>query len=280
MNILSVQSQVVYGHVGNSAAGPALQALGAEVWAVPTALLSHHPGHGAPAGGLREPSEVAALLAGLEKLGLFAAINGVLSGYLGRAQSGETLLAALDRIGEANPGVLYLCDPVMGDGGRLYVEPELPDFFRAKALPRADILTPNRFELGLLGSRPVSTFPKALAAARALRQLGPKAVVCTGLELEEGTETRLGTLGVSGEGAWLIATPRLENVPQGSGDLLAALLLGLRLKGAEFPAALARAVSATYAVLKRSSGEPEMRLIETLGQIAAPAELFPPAPVT
>ncbi len=279
MNILSLQSQVVYGHVGNSAAVPALQSLGAEVWAVPTALLSNHPGHGRPGGGIESAAETQALLDGLERLGLFARCDGVLSGYLGRAANGHRLLTALDRIRRARPDGLYLCDPVMGDADPgLYVQADLPAFFRDQAAGAADIMTPNCFELEQLTGRVIDTPAAALVAAQTLRRLGPEAVVCTSLELAGGTG--IGTLAADGRGAWLVATPKLAEVPQGSGDLLAALLLFHRLRGLELAAALGLAVSAVFAVLKSSAGLPEMALIPHLDTLRAPAEIFPPTPVS
>ena len=267
--ILSIQSQVVYGHVGNGAAVLALQRLGFEVWPVPTVLLAHHPGHGAPAGRALPPAELAALLAGLEALGVLAACAAVLSGYLGDPANGPALLKAVATVKAANPKALYACDPVIGDADRgAYVRPGVAEFFRDQALPAADILTPNRFELEFLSGQTVASLQEALAACDALLARGPKLLLCTSLEAAEAD--RIATLAVTRTGAWQVITPRLKAVPNGSGDLIAALFLGQRLLGRPVPNALARAVAATFAVLELSQGQPEMQLVAAQEQLAAP----------
>jgi pyridoxine kinase len=271
--ILSISSQVAYGHVGNAAIVPALNALGFEVLAVPTVLLAHHPGHGAPAGRALEPAETAALVEGLDKVGAFGPAVGMLSGYLGHPGTADTVADAARRLKGTNPRALYLCDPVLGDAGRVYVRDGVEAGVRDRLLPLADAITPNHFELERLAGASVTTLDAAIAAARSLIARGPKLVVVTSLKREGAEAQAVETLAVTADGAWLAATPKLDPVPQGSGDLLAGLLLGHLAHGAAALNALARAVSAVDVVLQASRGQREMRLIASLAQLRAPPPL-------
>jgi pyridoxine kinase len=276
MKILSLSSAVAYGHVGNSAAVFPLQRLGFEVWPVDTVQFSNHPGHGAFGGEVTDPATVAQVVAGLDRLGVLAECDGLLTGYLGDPGSGEAALAARVRM---PAGAVYLCDPVMGDDGPgVYVRPGIPEFLRDRALPAADAVTPNRFELELLAGMPVGDLAQAVAAARALLARGPKVVAATSLG-SEGTTC----LAVTTDGAWVVETPHLH-FPQpvnGAGDLLAALLLGRLLRGDAAPAALAAAVSAVFAVLEctRDTGGRELALVAAQDLLAAPPKGFVPTPL-
>lgn len=156
LHVLSIQSHVVAGHVGNDAAYFALQRLGIEVWPIHTVQFSNHTGHGAWTGQAFAASHVRELVDGLDARGLLGRVGAVLSGYIGSAESGDVIVDAVRRVKAQNPRALYCCDPVMGDVGRgVFVKPDVPQFFAASALGMADIITPNVFELGLLtGSEP------------------------------------------------------------------------------------------------------------------------------
>ena len=158
MNILSIQSWVAYGHVGNASAMFPLQRLGAEVWAVNTVQFSNHPGYGGHAGQVYSGDMIAALINGIADRHVFASCDGVLSGYVGDAATGGVILDAADRVRAANARAIWCCDPVMGDEGPgVYVRPDIPAFFRDRAVPSADVLTPNQFELGLLTAASCTT---------------------------------------------------------------------------------------------------------------------------
>jgi pyridoxine kinase len=280
MTVLAIQSQVAYGHVGNSAGAFALQRLGIDVWPVPTVVLSHHPGHGGSGGGALASAFVADVLRGLVTLGRLGECGAALTGYLGSAANGVAALAAIAALREANPEALYLCDPVLGDRDTgLYVARDLPDFFLTHAMPRADIATPNQFELERLTGQRVSTIESALYAAEALRALGPRTVIVTSLERADAGEDVMETLAVGVEGAWLVRNPRIAKVPHGAGDLLASLFLGHYLKSRDVPAALARAVASTYGVLLTSAdlGLDELSLVQSQDEIVAPSTRFEPA---
>ena len=146
--ILSIQSWVATGHVGNAAAMFPLQRLGAEVWAVHTVQFSNHPGHGGFAGQVFGGAAVREVVDGIEARGLLGACDAVLSGYLGDAGTGGAVLHAVDRVRALNPAALYCCDPVIGDTGKgVFVRAGIPELLAAQAVPRADVLTPNQFEL-------------------------------------------------------------------------------------------------------------------------------------
>lgn len=277
MQILSLQSAVAHGHVGNSAAVFALQRLGFQVARVDTVQFSNHPGHGGFRGAIHPAAHVAELVAGLDEAGVLADCHGVLTGYLGEAGSGEAALSAVDRVKQARPGAPWLCDPVMGDDGPgVYVRPGIPDFMRERALPRADILTPNRFELELLAGQPAGSVANAVTAARSLLARGPRLVVATSL----GTAEAARCLAVTADGAWMVETPVLPLAPavNGAGDLLSALLLARVLDGAAPPRALALAVAAVYGVLERTGrrGGREMALVDAQDELCRPSHDFPP----
>ncbi len=276
-NVLSIQSSVVYGHVGNAAAVPALNRLGIEVWPLDTVRLSNHTGHPGWRGHPVAAETLAALVEGLADLGALGDCDALLTGYLGTAQTAALAADLRARVAAARPGAIHLCDPVMGNAARgLYVAEDLPALFRDRLAPEADIVTPNGFELGLLTGRPtVETIEDALAAADALRARGPKAVICTSLAAPDGG---IATLLATGEGAWRIATPRLDAPANGAGDLLAALTLGHILLGRGMADALARAVSSVHAVIAASAGEGnrDLALIAAADALAAPPRLFAP----
>jgi len=182
MAILSIQSHVAFGHVGNSAAVFPLQRLGFDVWPVHTVQYSNHLGYGDFAGTVLGAAHVTEVLAGIAARGVLRTCEAVLSGYLGEAAIGEAVLGALAAVRHANPNALYLCDPVMGDIGEgFYVRDGIPEFLRDQAVPAADIVTPNVFELEHLTGRRVATLADALAAAQQVLGLGPSVVVVTSL---------------------------------------------------------------------------------------------------
>jgi len=271
--VLSIQSQVAYGHVGNSAATLPLQRLGFDVIPINTVQLAHHPGHGSWRGYKVEPERIAQILEGVRQRGALGRCGAIISGYLGDAAIGPIVLDAVAALRAARPGALYLCDPVIGDDGPgVFVSPGIPELMRDVLVPAADIVTPNRFELAFLASQPVSTLAEARRAAAALRGRGPRLVVATGLSLVD--DPGLTILVDSAEGAWLITTPRLPIAPGGTGDAFSALFLGHHLRTADTRLALERAVSAMFELVERTHarGADELRLV------AAQDAFDPPTP--
>lgn len=277
MSILSLQSSVVYGHVGNAAAVFALQRLGHEVWALDTVRYSNHPGHGRWRGRSTSAAELRDLLAGLDDLRVLRRTRAVLSGYLGAPALGCVLATALDRITAARPDMLFCCDPVMGDrDGGLYVPVQLRDFFRSVAVPRARIVTPNHYELELLLDRPLPSLAHVVAAARDLQAAGPDTVVVTSVLGEGVPEEAIATVAVDIEGSWMVTTPRLPHPAKGAGDLLSALFLAHRLDQRRVPEALARAVSAAFSVIHATiaAGADELALIAAQDTMVNPHTSF------
>jgi pyridoxine kinase len=271
--VLSIQSQVAWGHVGNSAATLPLQRLGFEVVAINTVQLAHHPGHGSWRGHKVEPERIAQILEGVVERGALARCRALISGYLGDAAVGAIVLDGVAALRAARPDALYLCDPVIGDDGPgVFVSAGIPELIRDVLVPAADIVTPNRFELAFLASQPVTTLAQARDATAQLRVRGPRLVVATGLSLAD--DPGLMVLADQAEGAWLITTPRLAIAPGGTGDAFSALFLGHYLRTGDTGLALERAVSAMFELVERTqaSGADELRLV------AAQDAFDPPTP--
>jgi pyridoxine kinase len=275
--ILSIQSAVAYGHVGNSAAVFPLQRIGFEVWPVNTVLFSNHTGYGAWRGRVVELGWVEDIIQGIRDRGALPdRCRALLTGYLGDATLGEVLLRTAEEVRAVRPEMVWACDPVMGDEGRgFFVRPGIPEFFRERAVPAADIVTPNQFELAYLADRPIASLADALAAAAAVRATGPKVVACTSLTC--GPEDSLGILAASGDEAWVCWTPRLPVELNGTGDAFTALFLGHWLStGGRLDRTLERTVSAMYALVKATHerGSRELALVAAQDQLVEPAERF------
>lgn len=262
--VMSIQSSVVYGHVGSTAATLPLQRLGFDVWALPTVIYSSHAGYPGVRGRRTPVSTLRELLAGLEALGRLDSCEAVLSGYLGRPEAWSFVLEALAAVRARRPGAWYVCDPVLGDEGELYVPSELVRTFREQAVPRADLLVPNRFELEWLVDRPVANVAEAVAAARELHQAGAREVVVKGLVLEHEGRPMQHVVGLDAEGAWLARAPHVAQFWSGAGDVFTALLTGMRLSPIPLGDAVARATALMHALIARTHelGAPELRVIE------------------
>jgi pyridoxine kinase len=279
MNILSIQSHVAYGYVGNRAATFPLQRLGLEVWAINTVQFSNHTGYGGWTGEVYPPAHVAALMDGLAALGILGECNAVLSGYLGDGETGQAVIEAVARVRAANPQALWCCDPVMGDVGRgFFVRPGIPALFRDRIVPLADILTPNQFELEYLAGTTIDTLEQAISASRALLERGARIVLVTSLHRAHATAGDIEMLAVTREAAFLVATPKLDfpTAPNGSGDAVAALFLAHYLRSGDVGQALAGAAAAIFAIMQAtlSANRRELDLIGAQDQIAQPRRQF------
>ncbi|HEX7966902.1 MAG TPA: pyridoxal kinase PdxY [Stellaceae bacterium] len=278
MAILSIQSAVVYGHVGNSAAVFPLQRLGHEVWPVDTVQFSNHTGYGSWRGRAWDAATLADVIRGVGERGAFAGCEAVLSGYLGDMALGEVVLDATAQVKAANPAALYCCDPVIGDDhSGVFVRQGLVEFFRDRAIEAADSVTPNRFELALLAGRPVASVAEALAAAAVLRERGPRLVLAT--SLVGAGDDEIAMMAASHESAWLVTTPRLPIVANGAGDLTAALFLGHFLKTQDAAAALGHTTAAVFAVIEATlrAGEAELQLVAAQDAFTDPPRRFAPS---
>jgi pyridoxine kinase len=277
LNILSIQSSVAYGHVGNSAAVFPLQRMGFEVWPVNTVHFSNHTGYGQWRGQVLPAEDVADIIRGIEDRGVLAGCDVVLSGYMGDASLGEVIVGAAGRVKELNPKAIYCCDPVMGDAGRgFFVRPGIPRFIKEVAVPAADVVTPNQFELEFLTGVEVRDLDDALEAADKARRLGPETVLTTSLRRTDAAAETIEMLAVSKEGAWLVQTPMLALEVNGAGDATAALFLASLLRGAALAEALSKTASAIYAVLEEThrTGSREMSLVCAQESIVEPPRWF------
>lgn len=280
MRILSIQSSVAYGHVGNSAAVFPLQRLGHEVWPVFTVHFSNHTGYGAWRGPLLAPADVAEVIAGIGERGVLGECDAVLSGYQGDPAMGAVILDAVATVKSLNPSAVYCCDPVIGDVGRgVFVRPGIPEFIRDEVVPHADVLTPNHFELEFLAGGEARTADEVLDAVDTVRARGPRDVLVTSVRYDDNDavhEDTLDLVAVSDEGAWAVTTPLLPIAPNGGGDLTAALYLA-HLRETSSPAvALGRTTSSVYAVLEATlaAGTRELQIIGAQDAIAAPPARF------
>ncbi len=279
MNILSINSHVTYGHVGNSAAVFALQCLGVEVWPIHTVMFSNHPGYGTFRGRATDAAQIRELVEGLVEGGVLAGCDGVISGYLGTDANGAEMLAALARVKAANPAARYCCDPVIGDDGRIYVPPAVADFIRARALPAADVVTPNQFELDWLTGRSSAT--ALVAALDALHAAGPSVVLVTSLATAETPADAVDLVVSDAAGRFRLRTPKLPTAIHGAGDAIAALFFAHWLRTGSAAEALSRAAASVFGILRISAevGAREMRLVDSRDEIITPRQMFKPEPI-
>ena len=208
MKILSIQSSVAYGHVGNSAAVFPLQRLGHEVWPVYTVHFSNHTGYGAWRGPMLAADDVRDVITGIEERGVLGQVDAVLSGYQGGEEIGDVILDAVARVKAANPAATYTCDPVMGNAkSGCFVHPAIPVLLRERVVPQADLITPNQFELGYLTGTEPTDLESTLASVDAARAMGPSSVLVTSVERPDAEPDTLEMLAVTPEGAWLVHHP-------------------------------------------------------------------------
>jgi pyridoxine kinase len=282
MNLLSIQSHVVYGHVGNSAAVFPLQRIGVEVWPIHTVQYSNHTGYGQWQGRVFDASLIRELVGGIDKRGCLDECDGVLSGYVGGADIGAAILEAVATVKRANPAAQYCCDPVIGDVGRgIYVREGVPEFMREKALPAADVITPNQFELDWLAGGESRTLAQAFVAIDALHARGPRTILVTSLHTEDTPEDAIDLVASGEQGRYLLRTPRLPVMVNGAGDTIAALFFAHYLRSGKIEEALAQAVSGVFGVLAKTAevGAREMLLIEAQEEIVAPSRMFEAKPL-
>jgi len=278
MNILSIQSHVAYGHVGNASAVFPMQRLGVEVWPIHTVQFSNHTGYGAWTGRVFDGPMIEELVEGIAERGVLPRCDGVLSGYMGSADIGNAILSTVAKVRAANPRALYCCDPVIGDVGRgVFVRAGIPEFMREQAVPAADIITPNQFELDFLAGSATETLAQAKEAVRAVQRGGPRVVLVTSLHTRDTPPDAIDLLTGEGGAFWRVRTPRLSVSVNGAGDAIAALFFVHYARTGSAAAALAEAVASTYGLLKRTAeaGSREILTVAAQDEFVAPSERFP-----
>jgi pyridoxine kinase len=277
MNILSLQSHVAYGHVGNSAAVFPLQRIGVEVWPVDTVQFSNHTGYGRWRGRVFSGATIRLVVEGIEERGVLGECDGVLSGYLGSSDTGEAVVDAVTRVKSANPAARYCCDPVIGDVGRgVFVRKQIPQFFKERLLPVADVVTPNQFELDYLAGRTTATTGDLAAAIDAMHDCGPRVVLVTSVHTEDTPEECVDLVVSDGIDRCRVRTPLLPIVVNGAGDTIAALFLAHHLMTGSAAEATSLAASSVFGVLSRTAeaGASEMLLVEAQEEFVRPTRTF------
>jgi pyridoxine kinase len=277
LNILSIQSSVVYGHVGNSAAVFPLQRLGVEVWPINTVHFSNHTRYGSWGGGVLPTSVVKDIVRGLTERGVLPLCDGLLSGYMGDVTLGRVILDLVQQVRTVNPSAAYCLDPVMGDTDRgFYVREGISELMRDEALPLATVITPNQFELEFLAGHAVADLESTLTAVKHLRDHGPAIVLVTSLSREDSDPNMIEVLAADAQSAHLIATPRLPLAVNGAGDATAAIFFAHWLMGKPIAEALEKTVNSIFAVLALTAerNAKEIQLIGAQDQIANPPTRF------
>ncbi|HOA87171.1 MAG: pyridoxal kinase PdxY [Microbacteriaceae bacterium] len=277
MKILSIQSAVAYGHVGNSAAVFPLQRIGVEVFPVYTVNFSNHTGYGAWRGPVISPADVREVIQGIEDRGAFGDIDVVLSGYQGDEGIADVILDTVARVKAANPAAVYSCDPVMGNAkSGCFVAPAIPVLLRDRVVPAADIITPNQFELGFLTGTEPDTLESTLESVDLARATGPRTVLVTSVERPDREPGTIEMLAVDDSGAWIVTTPLIPLKANGSGDVTAALFTAHYRRTGDLADALARTTSSVFDLLTRTheSGQRELQLVESQEAYASPRMQF------
>jgi pyridoxine kinase len=275
--ILSIQSSVAYGHVGNSAAAFLLMRMGVEVHPVLTVHYSNSTAYGTWRGPVLSVDDIRDVILGIDERGALTEVDAVLTGYQGSAAIGEAVLDTVALVRERNPKAIYCCDPVMGDVGRgFFVAAGIPEMYRDRIVGKADIITPNQFELEFLTGKPASTLDELLEAADALRAKGPGTVLVTSAVTSDLNPDEVSMLAVSADGAWLVSTPQLAPTFSGSGDITSAAFLATFLELGSVPEALAKTAAIVYSVLEitAESGHRELRLVKAQDAIVHPTHSF------
>ncbi|CAM3940176.1 pyridoxal kinase PdxY [Corynebacterium belfantii] len=277
MNILSIQSHVSYGHVGNSAAVFPLQRIGHEVWPVHTVNFSNHTGYGQWGGELIPAAQVRNVIDGMEQRGAFGRIDAILSGYQGGSDIADVIVDAVARIKEANPQAVYACDPVMGNAkSGCFVSDLIPPLLRDKVVPVADIITPNQFELEYLTGVPAHDTASTLEAIAAAQEMGPNTVLVTSVRRPETPADAIEMIAANEQGAWLVRTPFIDFKRNGSGDVTAALFTGHYIRERNAADALARTASSVFDLIETTfkADSRELLIIESQEAIAHPRLQF------
>jgi pyridoxine kinase len=280
MAILSIQSHVVYGYAGNSAAVFPLQRLGREVWAVNTVEFSNHTGYGAWRGKVLGGELAAELTEGLADRGVLTKCEAVLSGYMGDAAVGRAVMDAVRKVRSAAPGALYCCDPVMGDMGRgFYVHPDIPSIFRNEVIALADIITPNQFELEALTGLAINSLEDARRAIDSIHAKGPKVVLVTSFHGKDVPVNYIDMIASNGESLCRIRTPELSfdgGTMAGSGDLTTAIFLSRYLETGSIKQTLELTAGSIFGIMEAThrAGSRELLIVETQNELAAPSHSF------
>lgn len=287
-SILSIQSHVAFGYVGNRAAVFPLQRLGYDVSAVNTVQFSNHTGYKEFTGDIFSPTHIQELIAGLQKRQPLSNFSAILSGYMGSKDLGEVIINTVKQAKAENPELLYCCDPVLGDVGRgIFVHTDVAHFIRDHAIAHADIITPNQFELGFLANDSFDDDEKLpdivglndiLEQCECLRQKGPKVILVTSLTQHDASPDTIEMLVYTQEGAWISHMRRLNMglPPNGAGDAVTAIFMAKYLETRDPRVALQHVSGSIHAIFTatKAAGTRELQLIAAQDEIVSPSHEF------
>ncbi|RZI45159.1 pyridoxal kinase [Rickettsiales endosymbiont of Peranema trichophorum] len=272
-SILSIQSHVAYGYVGNKAATYPLQAMGFDVWPINTVQFSNHTGYPGWRGQVFSAEHIVDLVCGIFELGKAGRCQGILSGYMGSSAICYAVRSIVHKFKKLNSSVVYLCDPVIGDGC-CYVRPEVLAFFQHHL--RADIITPNQYEAEFLSGITIKHVEDLHKVSKYFHGLGVSIVIITGIRLE-GDDGHLNVFASNGSSHYLIKTDEYKSnaTINGTGDLFSSTFLGAYLKDNNIPAALQYAVSCLQSAVRATvaSGTGELQVLSV--NYRDPAETLP-----
>jgi pyridoxine kinase len=275
--ILSIQSFVTYGHVGNSAVLFPLMRMGVEVWPVNTVHFSNHTGYETWRGPVLTARDISEVVRGLDERGVLSRCDAVLSGYQGGVDVAEVILESVALVKARNPAAIYCCDPVIGDVDRgTFIRPIVSELIRDRVVPAAQIITPNAYELQVLTGRKTSGLADVLAAAEVARGSGPEVVLVTSVRDPQATPDTIDMVLVTADGSWSVTTPNLPQAFNGAGDLTAALFLAQLLDSGDAVAALAQTAGSVFGVLATTAaaGQRELQLVAAQDEIIHPSHTF------
>ncbi|WP_155851980.1 pyridoxal kinase PdxY [Ahrensia sp. 13_GOM-1096m] len=269
-SVIVISSHVVRGSVGNRAAVFALETLGFPVWAVPTVTLPWHPGHGKATRIVPDDADFAALLDDLLNSKFVDEVGAVLTGYLGSAGQAESIGKFIASLRKKVPDLVYVCDPVIGDEGGLYIPEDTASTIRDALIPQADLITPNRFEFEWLSN---TKFKDNNAIVEQVRKSDiPRAIITSAFGMLKGG---IGNLFIDDNSAWLAEHRKLTNVPSGTGDLTAALVLARYLSGMSASDALHISTQSVFEVLSNTAkrGADELTLEQDMHSLRQPRSM-------
>lgn len=279
-NVLSIQSHVVYGHAGNSAAVFPMRRLGVNVWPLNTVQFSNHTQYPAGWKGMvMPPDHLRDIALGLDGIGVMGDVDAVLTGYIGAADQGDVILDIAARAKAANPRSLFFCDPVMGHPVKgCKVAPGVAEFHRDKSVAKADIMSPNVLELGTLVGRELESVGDCLDATGDLMAKGPDTVLVKHLSYAAEDPDSFEMILATPDEAWHIRRPLVEfdRQPVGVGDLTSGVLLVCLLKGMPAREALEFTAAAVYEVIRETAKRNayELQLVAAQDALANPRREF------
>ena len=254
--ILAISSQVARGHIGLSAIVPALQSHSHEVIALPTIILSNHPGHANVASERIKPDLLGCMLDAIAANGWLADVDAILTGYLPSIEHVSFAISAVERARQKCPNAVFLCDAVIGDEPEgIYLDREAATAIRDRLVPKADVLKCNRFEIEWLTGE---KWPAARLRDRAAPRLGPAHLFVT--SASPSHDPQIQNIGLTSQTRYIATVERRKNIPKGTGDLMSGLLLGYHLDGHAWPETLGLTIASLDRVIQDSIGRDELSI--------------------